>query len=352
VISPEDIRIDDTGLSASVDDVDMDMDVNVDSSLGGTDRTCSRCKLERPPEAFAKPIGKPGQYKYCSHCRALSRQHTTETRKRKREQSSNNMGGVIVGFGIGDGNDAHSTVNSNDGLNSRRIFIHTLEEFVQRFPTSEDHFETLAGNDSNGKNDNDDNHNSDINAPTVSANFILSSDLSMDGGQTTIADELRGVESEPVALFKKIVQIIYETTGFFFSRRARSKTGKSFRTQYVCSQVADTSNTREVREAPKRARTRRQLFDCHGRLIISASISDLTVSVKYSHKLVHGSVVRRRYLSDAAKQFIFENRHKPLSTIFNGIKERYLLDPSNPDFDISQITRKQVYIYVRRLEST
>ncbi|KAK9496077.1 hypothetical protein V1508DRAFT_378685 [Lipomyces doorenjongii] len=297
---------------------------------------CKRCKTIKPHDAFAKPSGREGTFKFCTSCREQSRQHTSDTRKRKRETEKLSAERETHG--------ADASFDSSGNV----VVVTDFTQFTQNFPTPDKHIDP-AVSASSAQLPPD--ATTEQPYPLHQKTFILRSQVSVDG-ESTIGDALRDLDGEPVDLFKKIIQAIFNVTGFYFARRAKSKSGKSFRTQYVCSQVADTSNNRESIKTPKRARSRRQLFDCHGRLILAASKSDKSVIVKYAHRIVHGPAARRPYLPDIVKQYIIANRDKPLSDVFAGIKDLSAQQNFDPDIDVSVISRKQVYIYMKRLEES
>ncbi|KAK9358019.1 hypothetical protein V1504DRAFT_462430 [Lipomyces starkeyi] len=299
---------------------------------------CKRCKTIKPHDAFAKPAGREGTFKFCMACREQSRQHTSDTRKRKREAEK------LSAEREANGVDAAASFDSSGNV----VVVTDFAQFTQNFPTPDKHIDpAVAASSAQLSPD----ATTEQPYPLHQKTFILRSQVSVDG-ESTIGDALRDLDGEPVELFKKIIQAIFNVTGFYFARRAKSKSGKSFRTQYVCSQVADTSNNRESIKTPKRARSRRQLFDCHGRLILAASKSDKSVIVKYAHRIVHGPAARRPYLPDIVKQYIIANRDKPLSDVFAGIKDLSAQQNFDPDIDVSVISRKQVYIYMKRLEES
>ncbi|KAK9388868.1 hypothetical protein V1515DRAFT_382804 [Lipomyces mesembrius] len=299
---------------------------------------CKRCKTIKSHDAFAKPAGREGTFKFCTSCREQSRQHTSDTRKRKRETEK--LSAEREAHGV----DAAASFDSSGNV----VVVTDFAQFTQNFPTPDKHIDpAVAASSAQLSPD----ATTEQPYPLHQKTFILRSQVSVDG-ESTIGDALRDLDGEPVELFKKIIQAIFNVTGFYFARRAKSKSGKSFRTQYVCSQVADTSNNRESIKTPKRARSRRQLFDCHGRLILAASKSDKSVIVKYAHRIVHGSAARRPYLPDIVKQYIIANRDKPLSDVFAGIKDLSAQQNFDPDIDVSVISRKQVYIYMKRLEES
>ncbi|KAK9238312.1 hypothetical protein V1525DRAFT_401687 [Lipomyces kononenkoae] len=299
---------------------------------------CKRCKTIKPYDAFAKPAGREGTFKFCVSCREQSRQHTSDTRKRKREAEQ------LSSEREANGGDATSSFDSSGNV----IVVTDFAQFTQNFPTPDAHIDpAVAASSAQLSAD----ATTDQPFPLHQRTFILRSQVSVDG-ISTIGETLRDLDGEPVELFKKIIQAIFNVTGFYFARRAKSKSGKSFRTQYVCSQVADTSNNRELIKAPKRARSRRQLFDCHGRLILAASKIERTVIVKYAHRIVHGPAARRPYLPDIVKQYIFSNRDKPLSDVFAGIKDLGAQQSFDTDIDVNAISRKQVYIYMKRLQES
>ncbi|KAK9466522.1 hypothetical protein V1512DRAFT_263801 [Lipomyces arxii] len=309
------------------------------TELSGTDGilVCTRCKLAKPEESFAKPAGREGAYKFCDTCRETSRQHTSDTRKRKRENGKQTVEDLID----------ISEVGSRSGVGSIPNIME-ITDFTQFY----DYFPVAPANLDPALTSTNEDEVPDIPEDQIQVHqkaFLLQGGVSVDGGHTTIAENLRGLNNEPVELFKRIIQAIYDITGFYFARRAKSKSGKSFRTQYVCSQVADTSNNRESLKTPKRARTRRQLFNCHGRLILAASMTDKNVIVKYTHRIVHGPATRRRYLPDAVKEYVLSHRDSSLSEVYNGIKE---LAARNHEIDSSKITRKQIYIYMKRMEDS
>ncbi|KAK9370877.1 hypothetical protein V1509DRAFT_615068 [Lipomyces kononenkoae] len=299
---------------------------------------CKRCKSIKPHDAFAKPTGREGTFKFCVSCREQSRQHTSDTRKRKREAEK------LSTEREANGGDATASFDSLGNV----VVVTDFAQFTQNFPTPDKHIDPAVAASgaqlSAGAT-------TDHPYPLHQKTFILRSQVSVDG-VSTIGEALRDLDGEPVELFKKIIQAIFNVTGFYFARRAKSKSGKSFRTQYVCSQVADTSNNRETIQAPKRARSRRQLFDCHGRLILAASKVDRSVIVKYAHRIVHGPAARRPYLPDIVKQYIFSNRDKPLSDVFAGIKDLGAQQNFDSEFDVNAISRKQVYIYMKRLQES
>ncbi|KAJ8099837.1 hypothetical protein POJ06DRAFT_281948 [Lipomyces tetrasporus] len=338
VIMPEAMRDDEdaAGMSSAIRAIDPAAANSETNPQNG--QICKRCKTVKPRDAFAKPAGREGTFKFCVSCREQSRQHTSDTRKRKREAEKLSAEREISG-----GDESASFDGSRDV-----VVVTDFAQFTQNFPTPDKDIDPAitASSAQLGPD-----ATTEQPCPLHQKTFILRSQVSVDG-ETTIGEALRELDGEPVELFKKIIQAIFNVTGFYFARRAKSKSGKSFRTQYVCSQVADTSNNRESIKAPKRARSRRQLFDCHGRLILAASKSDKSVIVKYAHRIVHGPAARRRYLPEIVKQYIAANRDKPLSDVFAGIKDLSAQQNFDPDIDISVISRKQVYIYMKRLEDS
>ncbi|KAK9462409.1 uncharacterized protein V1516DRAFT_611792, partial [Lipomyces oligophaga] len=302
-------------------------------------RVCSRCKILKAESTFAKPSGREGLYKFCAACRELSRQHTSETRKRKRENQN------LITLMSDSMNGKHSN-DLSGGPNMPTIEISSFEEFKNMFPSPARDDPAYAAAAAEGK------------IPIIhQCSFQLHKSVSLDGGITTIDDMLSSVNGEPVEVFKRIVQAIFEVSGFYFARRARTRSPRSYRIQYVCSQVADTSNNRHPGKVPKRARSRRDLYDCHGRLILAALYQDHSVLVKYTHHIVHGPATRRRYLPEIVKQYIKENRSKPLTDICSGIRSIHVSPEMDvlktlPHVDLNSITRKQVYIYLKRLHES
>ncbi|KAK7206032.1 hypothetical protein BZA70DRAFT_275498 [Myxozyma melibiosi] len=317
---------------------------------GAGARLCNRCKA-RKPEAF------------CDSCREQSRQHTSDTRKRKRDSELAGAGmaaGLLGRTAAGSmisadgssvpasagGNGEHSgsnTMTLGSGNNADPFIISNYSEFARLFPVP-----GRPGDDDNTIEVDPETNNGMTHVPLHQKSFILQSCVSLDGGLSTIDDMLKDVHEEPVELFKTVIQRIFDISGYYFARRARTKSPKSYRIQYVCSQVADTSNNRNPFKPAKRSRSRRELYNCHGRLILAASYTDHSVVVKYTHHIVHGSATRRRYLSEAVKRHIMRNREKPLSVIFSAIRD--LGPEAGSQAELDSVTRKQVYIFLKRLE--
>ncbi|KAK9480511.1 hypothetical protein V1514DRAFT_325615 [Lipomyces japonicus] len=329
---------------------------------GPSGQTCTRCKIGKELQQFIKPSGQDGLYKFCHACRAQSRYHTNMTRRRRREadhvrqpqqlpqQQRHHLGplqaepfdtvsAVEAVVAAADGTlAAHAAPHlphassSSASYSPDAIEITNFETFVQLFPVPPD-----------------DDKIDPVHGPEVAVVFVMRPSVSLDGGVTTIGEGLRGLNDEPVDIFSKIVQSVYNISGYYFARRSKTRSSKTFRTQYVCSQVNDTSNARTnmLFKSPKRVRLKRPLYNCHGRMVLIASVTDLTITVKYTHRIIHGRATRRRYLPEIVKQFIIENKTKPMTVIHNGIKE---LGYHHPEIDVDQITRKQVYIFIRRLE--
>ncbi|KAK9381113.1 uncharacterized protein V2V93DRAFT_368339 [Kockiozyma suomiensis] len=322
------------------------------NELASSARLCNRCKSRKPDASFVKPPGREGYYKFCESCREQSRQHTSDTRKRKRESE---IAGVATSV-LGGGNSvtggsviaaSDATENNGGGMGSGSgadpYIIKDYADLVRLFPTpgraiDDDHTITVDPEITGGL----------THVPLHQKSFILQSSVSLDGGLTTIDDMLKGISGEPTELFKTVIQRIYDISGYYFARRARTKSPKSYRIQYVCSQVADTSNNRNPFKPAKRARARRELYNCHGRLILAASYVDHSVVIKYTHQIVHGPATRRRYLSDEVKAHILRNRDKPLSEIFSSIRE--LGPEAGTESELASVTRKQVYIFLKRYD--
>ncbi|KAK9323462.1 hypothetical protein V1517DRAFT_258098 [Lipomyces orientalis] len=94
--------------------------------------------------------------------------------------------------------------------------------------------------------------------------------------------------TEPKELFAAIIDAIYETTGYLFTRRymRKNEVSCSFKVYYVCSRLRDKSNMPGI-EFPTRKTNRRLLFDCGGNLSMNANFKDLTVSIAIRHNCIH-----------------------------------------------------------------